>query len=57
MRAMARAARAMAMAQRGKLHGKEQWLDQFTKQNKILCQHPQPTYCKEVAARGWLLIP
>jgi hypothetical protein len=25
--------------------------------NKILCQCPQPTHCKDKAARGWLLIP
>jgi hypothetical protein len=31
MRAMARAARAMAMAQRGQLRGGGRWLDQFTK--------------------------
>jgi hypothetical protein len=31
MRAMARATRAMAMAQRGQLQGRGQWLDQFTK--------------------------
>jgi hypothetical protein len=31
MRAVARAARAMAMARRGQLQGRGQWLDQFTK--------------------------
>ncbi len=25
--------------------------------NIILCQHPQPTHCKDKAVRGWLLIP
>ncbi len=56
MRAMTRAARAMAMVQRGQLQGGGRWLDQFTKLNKIFHQRPQPTHCEEVAARGRLLI-